>query len=177
MGAVGLKISGNGAQKLLDWVGLLRNSHILVETQSQALAECMITLIKQGFERERDPYGRRWARKQKPDGRKVLHGETTRMRNGWHVVSARRRGWHVAPSVEYAAPHQAPRTGRGGRFNGGQLRPTRMMVPVPSLGLPKRWRDDMADVALAVARQYYETGKVGRSQRALLNAAKRRMRS
>lgn len=170
-----IKISGNGAAKLLDWVGLLKNSHVLVEVQSQALAECMITLIKEGFERERDPYGRRWARKQKPDGRKILHGESTRLRNGWHVRTARRRGFQVSPSVDYAGHHQAPRTGQGGRFNGGQLRPTRMQVPVPSLGLPARWRRDMTEVALAVAHQYYDSGKVGRSQRALLNAAKRRI--
>jgi phage gpG-like protein len=145
---------------MLDWVGLMKDAHTLVEVQSQALAETMIELIGEGFNAERDPYGRRWAPKKKPDGRKVLHGETSRLRNGWHVVSARRRGFHVAPSVEYAAYHQAPRFGR---------RPTRMMVPTPGLGLPRKWQADMTAVAIACARIHFKAGA-----RARLNAAKAR---
>lgn len=164
-----IKISGNGSRKLLDWVGLMKNGHILVEMQSQALAETMITLIGEGFNDERDPYGRRWARKQRDDGRKVLHGKTTRLRNGWHVVSARRRGFSVAASVPYAAYHQAPRPGRGGRFSGGQLRPTRMMVPTLALGLPKRWQKDMNAVAIAMAKSYFKPGA-----RSRLNASRAR---
>jgi hypothetical protein len=164
-----ISVTGNGAKKLLDWVGLMKEAHTIVEMQSQALAEVTITLIAEGFERERDPYGRAWARKKRDDGRKVLHGKTTRLRNGWHVVSARRRGFHVAPSVDYAAPHQAPRTGQGGAYSGGQLRPTRMMVPTPSLGIPKRWQRDLNPVAIGIAKAYFKAGA-----RSRLNAAKAR---
>lgn len=153
-------VTGNGAKKMLDWVGLLKNGHILVEMQSKALAEVAITLIGEGFERERDPYGRKWAAKKKPDGRKILHGETSRLRTGWHVVSARRRGFHVAPSVDYAAHHQAPRFNR---------RPFRMMVPTMSLGLPKLWQRDMNPVAIGIAKAYFKAGA-----RARLNEAKAR---
>lgn len=155
-----IKVSGNGAAKMLDWVGLFKNGHTLVEMQSKALAEVSITLIAQGFNRERDPYGRKWAKKKRPDGRKVLHGETTRLRNGWHVVQARRRGFHVAPSVTYAAHHQAPRFNR---------RPVRMQVPTPGLGLPKSWQREMTPIAIALAKQYYQPG-----QRSRLSAARAR---
>jgi hypothetical protein len=155
------KVSGNAQDKLLSWAGLMRESHILVEAQSEALAEVMIALIAEGFNKERDPYGRKWAKKKKPDGRKVLHGETTRLRNGWHVKS-NRRGFRVAPSVTYAAHHQAPRFGR---------RPTRMMVPSGSRGLPRRWRDEMATVAIAVAKATYGA-RAGGSARGGLSIAK-----
>lgn len=153
-------VMGNGAKKLLDWVGLMKEAHTLVEMQSAALAEVAVTLVAEGFERERDPYGRAWAKKKRPDGRKVLHGETSRLRTGWHVVSASRRGFHVAPSVDYASYHQAPRFNR---------RPTRMMVPTPSLGLPSRWQRDMNPVAIGIAKAYFKAGA-----RARLNEAKAR---
>jgi len=164
-----ITVTGNGAQKMLDWMGLLKNGHTLVEMQSVALAETMITLIGEGFERERDPYGRAWAKKKKPDGRKILHGETSRLRTGWHVVSARRRGSHVAPSVAYAAHHQAPRVHKLENGETRQLRPTRMMVPTPNLGIPKRWQRDMNPVAIGVAKAYFKAGA-----RARLNEAKAR---
>lgn len=162
-------VTGNGAKKMLDWIGLMKNAHILVEMQSKALAEVAITLIGEGFERERDPYGRAWKKKQVDDGRKVLHGKTSRFRTGWHVVSARRRGFHVAPSVDYGAHHQAPRSGQGGRFSGGQLRPTRMTVPTPALGISKLWQRDMNPVAIGIAKAYFKAGA-----RARLNEAKAR---
>lgn len=161
-----IKVSGNGAAKMLDWVGLFKNGHTLVEMQSKALAEVMITLIAEGFERERDPYGRKWKKKQVDDGRKVLHGKTSRLRTGWHVVSAKRRGFHVAPSVAYAAYHQAPRFNR---------RPTRMMVPTMALGLPRTWQRDMNPVAIGIAKAYFQGGTVAKAQRALLNLARKRM--
>lgn len=161
-----IKVSGNGAKKLDDWAKLMRSGETLVEMQSEALAETMITLIGEGFNRERDPYGRKWAKKKKPDGRKVLHGETSRLRNGWHVVRGRRRGFSVAPSVDYAAPHQAPR--RSPKTN-ELKRPVRMMVPVTSLGLPKSWQRDMNAVAIGIAKAFFRSGARGR-----LNAAKAR---
>jgi phage gpG-like protein len=160
-----IAVTGNGPAKMLDWIGLMKNSHILIEVQSQALAEVMITLVAEGFNRERDPYGRKWAKKKKPDGRMVLHGKTSRLRNGWHVVSARRRGFHIAASVEYAAYHQAPRFNR---------RPARMMVPTPALGIPKSWQRDMTPVAIGIAKAYFSGGTVTKSARALLNMAKAR---
>lgn len=161
-----ITVTGNGAKKLLDWVGLMKEGHILVEMQSQALAETMITLIGEGFNDERDPYGRSWAPKKRPDGRKVLHGKTGRLRNGWHVVSARRRGFSVAPSVPYGAYHQAPRFNR---------RPTRMMVPTLALGLPKRWQKDMTAVAIAMARSYFKPGARSRLNAARARALARRL--
>jgi phage gpG-like protein len=137
---------------LSDWEQLFRNANTLVETQSEELAEQMIELVKDGFDNVTDPYGRKWDRKKRPDGRPVLTGATGRLRAGWHIVSARRRGFHIAPSVEYAAYHQAPRYNR---------RPTRMMVPVMSLGLPPAWQRAMFPIALDAAADYF-SGSRGR---------------
>lgn len=146
------KVSGDFAKKLDRWAELLESSKVIVRHTSQAQAEVALTLIGEGFQHEQDPYGKRWAPKKKPDGRKVLHGETTRLRNGWHVAKAGMGGWQVDPGVEYAAYHQAPR---------GNSRPTRRMVPDSARGLPKEWAEELAAVALAEAVDHFaEAGGV-----------------
>lgn len=141
------KVSGDFAKKLDRWAELLESSKVIVRHTSQAQAEVALTLISEGFQHEQDPYGKRWAPKKKPDGRKVLHGETTRLRNGWHVAKAGMGGWQVDPGVDYAAYHQAPR---------GNSRPTRRMVPDSARGLPKEWAVEFEAVAMAEAIDHFK---------------------
>lgn len=112
-------------QKLLDSA-----ARVSLYFTSRAMAKATLKLIDQGFQGEKDPYGTRWKKKKKPDGRKTLHGPTGRLRRGWKARGVSRRGFTVAPSVSYAAPHQAPRRGR---------RPRRMMVPDGRRGVPGSW--------------------------------------
>lgn len=141
-----VKVSGDFARKLDRWSELLEDAQVIVKHTSRAQAEVALTLIGEGFDDESDPYGRKWAKKKRPDGRKVLHGETTRLRNGWHV-KADMGGWSVSSSVDYAGYHQAPR---------GGSRPQRMMVPSGARGLPKDWADELKAVAIAEALAHFK---------------------
>lgn len=132
--------------KLRGWQELFENGEVLLEATSQQLAEETIGLIKQGFRSETDPYGDKWTPKQKHDGRKTLSGKTSRLKGGWHVVRADKRGFSAAPSVPYAAPHQAPRFNR---------RPRRMMVPTASKGLPPDWSHAYEEAATELMRSYF----------------------
>lgn len=137
--------------KVDHWRRLFEKGHIAVKVTSKLQAEQMLGLVREGFRTERDPYGRRWKPKKRPDGRKVLHGKTGQLEAGWHVQKADAGGSIIAPSVRYAAPHQRPRRGPDGRLK----RPTRMMVPTPERGVPARWKDRMKRAADTALRGYY----------------------
>lgn len=139
------KLTGDFARKLERWQQLLRSSDAIVTHTSRAQAEVALTLIGEGFQDETDPYGDRWKPKQKPDGRKVLHGETSRLRTGWHIESAGKNSWQVAPSVPYAAYNQ----------------PTRMQVPSASRGLPDEWAKEFEAVAVAEAIHHFAETATG----------------
>ena len=140
------KVSGDFAAKMDRWAELLNTASVIVKHTSKAQAEVALTLIGEGFEDETDPYGRKWAKKKTPDGRKVLHGETSRLRTGWHVAKAGADGWRVDPSVPYAAFNQAPR---------GGSRPARMQVPSSSRGLPREWAKELKAVAIEEALTHF----------------------
>jgi hypothetical protein len=144
--------------------GALDDGGAIMAIASSVLAEDAIGLIKDGFRAEKDPYGKRWANKQKSDGRKVLSGPTSMLKGGWHVEEHSKRGFLVAPSVDYAAHHQNPqrrkrsssrkrrkdgkRRKRADRAGfGGLTRPRRMMVPDEKRGMPKAWADEFAEAA------------------------------
>ena len=131
--------------KVEHWQRMLRKSPALVRAASKALAEATLELIDEGFVAEADPYGKRWAPKARPDGRKVLTGKTRRLRRRWRAVRVDKSGFHVIPGVDYAAAHQAPRYGR---------RPRRMMVPDSRRGLPARWRKRFKQVAGSQFKKY-----------------------
>lgn len=97
---------------------------------SKALADETVELVELGFDKERGPYGNKWRRKKRPDGRPVLVGKTARLRR-WHRAFASSRAFGVATTVEYFRHHQfgAPRAGI----------PVRRMVPTRSRGLPRAW--------------------------------------
>ena len=146
-----------GDFKILDdWIDILETAgDDMMEFVQQSMAEEFLALIDEGFQKERDPYGRRWPKKQRYDGRKVLHGPTRRLRSGWHIVNADRDSFEVWPSVDYAAPHQDPRKNR---------RPKRAMVP-DERGLPRKWEERMRRVTLKVMSAYF--GENVRSAREL----------
>ncbi len=95
---------------------------ILVEL-NKVLAEEVIDLVAEGFSRQTDPYGKRWKGKAIPDGRAVLTGRTSRLRNGWKRSRLSAAGFTITPSVRYAGYHQ---TGTGIHGPSGQpIRPKR----------------------------------------------------
>lgn len=136
----------NDFDKLTHWQKLLRGGDVLMGEVSRRMAGTTLALIDQGFERERDPYGERWAPKKRPDGRKVLEGRTGRLRRAWHSTRVSRLGYEVFPGVDYATYHQAPRM---------RSRARRRMVPSADQPFPRAWATALSRTAIQAMRSHY----------------------
>lgn len=162
-------MASNGMKSLEALQKVLENTDAILDLVSTSVAEEAINLIKAGFRTETDPYGRKWAEKQLPDGRKTLSGKTSRLKNGWHIAKRTTSEIVIAPGVAYAKFHQdgtgihgkhktpiVPTTKRALRFmgpNGPIFRRSvkgverRMMVPDQNLGLPSKWEQAFNEAA------------------------------
>ena len=138
----------------------LSNPGAILAAASSSLAEECIGLIKDGFRTETDPYGRKWAPKQRPDGRKVLSGKTGRLKGGWKVSKQDQHEVAVTPSVDYAEHHQNPRRNAQGRLK----RPKRMMVPEYERGLPLRWKRQLREAANDAIAEFFNGHEAGLRQ-------------
>jgi phage gpG-like protein len=147
---------GGDFKKVDNWAKAMGAAPDTLQTMSRNMAEEALELVAQGFEHQKDPYGRPWKDKQTPDGRLILGGKTGRLRRGWHLTRAGKEGFSIGPSVDYAAHHQfgAPRAGI----------PMRMMVPSKRLGLPPKWREAFAAVVEEQLAAHFNQG--GRRSRA-----------
>lgn len=119
---------------------------------SKNMAEETVNLIADGFNSQTDPYGKKWKDKKKPDGRKTLSGKTGDLKTGWHPVEVTEGGFTVAPSVDYAAPHQSPRDGK---------RPRRMMIPDKKKGLPTKWKEVYGEIATETLKAHFARSSAG----------------
>jgi phage gpG-like protein len=107
------------------------------------MAEETLELIREGFEKEQDPDGKRWAPLKSREGR-ILQ-DTGVMRNSFHRKMVGRDGFTVGPSVDYATYHQTG-TDRG--------LPVRRMVPDGDL--PSKWRARLIDIANEVLERAFK---------------------
>lgn len=106
------------------------------------MAEETLNLIKDGFREERDPFGRRWKKKQRSDGRKVLSGETSRLKN-WVVRFTNKTKFRVGASVAYSVFHQ----------HGTKTTVPRRMVP--SMQLPAKWESTYRELVEGILRAHF----------------------
>ena len=147
---------GGDFKKVDNWAKAMGTAPDLLLSMSRNMAEEALELVAEGFEQQRDPYGRPWKDKKRPDGRLILTGRTGRLRRGWHLVSSGKDGFSIAPSVNYAVHHQ---------FGAPRARiPARMMVPSKRLGLPPRWRAAFESVVEEQLSAHFAQG--GRRARA-----------
>lgn len=121
---------------------LLSQPERILAAVSASLAEEAVGMIQDGFRTEHDPYGTKWAKRQRETrssrGRKVLNGKTGRLKTGWKIKKADTGEIIISPSVVYADYHQNPH---------GNSRPRRMMVPDEQLGLPPKWGTQLNETA------------------------------
>ena len=94
-----------------------------------------LKFIREGFKKQSDPFGKQWTAKVKPDGRKILHGETDKLNASWQLEQYGPTGFVIMSAVPYALPHQFGASKRG---TGWSL-PRRPMTP--DNDLPNRWID------------------------------------
>ena len=92
------------------------------------MASQYLKFIKRNFANEVDPYGRRQKPKQRPDGRKVLHGVTGRLRKFSSRPTS--QGFSLLPGAEYY----------------DYLKSERPMLPDGGR-LPKEWEKAFREIA------------------------------
>jgi phage gpG-like protein len=139
---VSIKVTGDFG-KLSDW--RKRFSASAVEKVKRAvlanIAEEALELVKEGFERESEPSGRRWAPLKHRRGR-ILQ-DTGRLRTGFHRKHVSSVSVTIGPTVKYAQFHQS----------GTRHMPARKMVPDGDL--PNRWRVRIERAARDVMREAF----------------------
>lgn len=96
------------------------------------VGEELIELVREGFDRQGDPYGSPWAPTLR--GGRILQ-DTGALRTGWHRKSLSSSQVSIGPSVSYARYHQS----------GTRHMPARKMVP--DAGLPAGWQRRVNKIA------------------------------
>jgi hypothetical protein len=158
----------------------IENAPDALRTVSEQLAEETIELIREGFEHETDPYGRKWKRHSKltqrirPGGR--ILADSGGMKAAWHRKSASRENFEVANAKAHAIFHQegtgvyGPKkkpikpvrakalripVGNGAVFLGQVAgSPKRRMVPTNGR-IPKRWATRYVETAQEVLTEIF----------------------
>ena len=145
-----MSLTGDFA-KIKSWSKLLDDSGKMLPIMSEAMSAEFIRLAERGFDQERDPYGKPWKAKKRPDGRKVLSGPSGALKAGFRSKISKRgfKVTNIAKSEKgfaYFAAHQSPREGK---------RPMRAMLPKSSRGLPKAWRAELSSVCKEICKAYF----------------------
>lgn len=143
------RIRGDTA-KLRAWAEALRDAPDTLKDISANAAEEVIELIREGFEKEQDPYGRPWEPLKAREG-KILQDEG-RLRNSFHRVRSSARGFTVASGADYGGFHQS----------GTRTIPQRRMVPSGGR-LPPAWSRAIETIATDVISRHFKSVSAGRS--------------
>jgi hypothetical protein len=85
-------------------LGALASASVAFEVSEQ-MANRTLGFIAQEFEQERDPFNRRWSPKKRPDGRKILRGETNRLIQ-WRKTYVNQHGFKLSTPAPYFRYHQ-----------------------------------------------------------------------
>lgn len=117
--------------KLADKIGRL-GSDAAKRAILANVGEEAVELVREGFEKQSDPYGSRW----KPTlrGGRILQ-DSGRLRNSFHRRMVSSNEVRIGSSVSYGRYHQ-----------GGTRRMVRRAM-VPFRGMPKKWEKRLAEVA------------------------------
>jgi len=130
----------------------LRNpGPMLVELSKQLALEAQDQVLE-CFETQANPYGQAWAPKKRPDGRAILTGKTSRLRNGWKAKPKRigTYRWRISPSVPYAKWLQQGTKNKDGSVS----MVSREMVP-DERGFPDTWIEGFREVAAETLRAHF----------------------
>ncbi|MEZ4376216.1 MAG: phage virion morphogenesis protein [Polyangiaceae bacterium] len=136
---VDFKVSGAPLGGTRDARGRYLQTSPLKRALTANLSETLLDLVREGFEKQRDPSGSRWAATER--GGRILQ-DTGRLRNSWH----RRAGnsqFTVSSSVKYGSFHQS----------GARHLKARKMVPDGEL--PAHWGHALNDTAQAVLKDWF----------------------
>lgn len=111
---------------------------------ADTLSDVSLGLVAEGFAREADPFGRRWAPKKRSNGRRILRGETNRLVT-WRKQFVNQHGYRIASSAPYAKHHQS----------GTKRMVARKMTP--DSRLPPRWASELRSAAIAMTHRLLQS--------------------
>lgn len=131
-------------RKLAEFTRRVETLPKIREEASKRMANETLRFIKQQIARGEDPYGGKLAPKKKPDGRKVLHGKTGKLRR-FRVEAYGPNGFRVGTNANYFKYHQ-----RGTRH---MVR--RQMTVGKGEPLPKKWLAAYRTISLNLFRKHF----------------------
>lgn len=120
----------------------LSNPNRLLAEISRNLAEESVNLVRDGWDRQGDPYGAKWAARKSAGAGGAILVRTGALRSSWSVKRASRTGFRIGSNQSYATYHQD---------GTGRMVP-RMMVPKKG-DVPPRWQRAFDDVATEILEQ------------------------
>jgi hypothetical protein len=141
-------------QKLDRWakqIGELASPKLRFQVADE-MADATLGLVAQGFGEERDPYGKPWARKKRPDGRPILRGKADQL-NRFRKGAVSPRGFRCDMGAPYGVFHQ----------KGTSRMKARRMVP--NRRLPPRWVSEYRSIYSAAVRSTLSAITGGSSSR------------
>lgn len=100
---------------------------------ADAMADATLGLVAEEFANERDPYGKAWAPKKRPDGRMILRGKTGRLIK-FRKGAVNQHGFRVDAGADYYVFNQ----------------PKRKMLPEKRL--PRLWTSVYRDIFVQAVR-------------------------
>lgn len=114
-------------------LGKISDGRVAFEIADE-MSDRALALVAEGFAKESDPFGRRWAPKKRDDGRPILRGETNRLVQ-YRKAFVNQHGFRVESRAPYARYHQT----------GTRKMVARPMVPVGNR-LPPKWTNEFRGV-------------------------------
>jgi len=140
---VGFSITGDIA-RLVEWQRKVAEAKsVALSRLTKNVGETLISLVRDGFEGEHDPYGGAWAPLKVREG--AILQDTGALRNGWHRSGNSNSSVTIAPSVDYADYHQ----------DGTSKMVARPMVPNDG-DLPPKWSEEIKATAQDVLDDYFK---------------------
>lgn len=155
MPSISTKVYGDYAT-LDKWIrrfGELASGKAMLDV-SRDMAKATLELIDQGFEKQQDPFGNPWKPKKEPDGRRILHGKTGKLRR-WNVQFADMGGFKVASKAPYAGVHQ---NGSGIYAGGSRYKIEARNAPYLRFKVGGKWRKTPSVMHTGVPRRRMEPG-------------------
>jgi hypothetical protein len=131
---VSVVVKGDFA-KVANWANKFQHPERFLKLISRNMAEEAVNLVKEGFDKGRDPYGKNW---RAPHNLQI----TGRMRS-YTVAKDGPTGFTVAATDQKAIWHHAPRKRKAW---GGKALPTRLQVPINGK-LPNSWSKRLSEAA------------------------------
>lgn len=112
---------------------------------SKRMAKETLRFIRQQFATGTNPYGKAWARKKVPDGRKTLHGKTGKLRK-FRVTRFGDHGFAVGTNADHF---------RYVNFGTKNMR-RRQITVEPGEQLPAKWLSAYRTISLHLFRKHFK---------------------